>query len=414
MNCKNCFKAIILIECMVFMVSCHKDIINTLEPEIEDPSQSQPNEELVNCVFTNNGTINRYIDFLYIPNIESYGPDCYISTFILRDSEMRMFICDVNGHLVLQAKEDGASFNPDYYKYRSVTPIIESDTYKTVGYVRFRFNESAMYANSGMKVTLDYDNVSDIRYSPALAKMQDSEQVVLLGDSKFGNYWSNPLPDYLMGLTGSVVYNCGFGGCRMAWSTTNGLDDYDYFSFSSICECISNDNFEKQLTNCPLWSYKYQIANLTSIDFEKPTTILVNYSTNDITRGTPLGQPYRRGDFVLDVLDRTKFLEAMAYGVIKVRERYPHIKFIFLSPDYRVFDGSGIDTYTNQSGLNIMDYYKSQQENAESLGVKFIDSYNLSFRTSDNIEEYTVDGVHFNAAGFSKYAQFLFFVLQTN
>ena len=242
------------------------------------------------CEFTNNHKVNNHLEYLFIPSIKNYGPDCYIQTFIISVDEFRLFIYNREGKLVLRAKEDGQSFLSDYYKYQSITPIIDANSYETVGYVKFRFSSSDSYANSGIRAYLNYSIVSNRENAKLLMQMENREQIVLLGGSKFGNYWSNLLPDYLMGLTKCYVYNCGFGGCSMAWRSKSGTDPYDYFSFSSICESISNASFDPQMSHMPLGTYRYQLNNLINVDFSKPTTIIVNYSTNDITKGIELGE----------------------------------------------------------------------------------------------------------------------------
>lgn len=260
-----------------------------------------------------------------------------------------------------------------------------------------------------MKFKIDYDVVQSIERNTIIQSIvEGDEQIVLLGDSKYGYYWSNCLPDMLTGLTQTNVLNCGFGGCRMSWRQMNGADSYDKFSFPDLCDAIINEDYSTQIANNPLDSYRFQIDNLKLIDLNKKVTILVNFVTNDITGNTPLGEYYNPED--ITTLDRSTFLGAMSYGVTRLKERYPNVNIIFLSPDFRLVDEKGIETYKNAIGLDVHDYFKAEQNNAQLLGCKFLDSYHLDFRTLETISDYTVDGTHFNGAGFSKYAQFLYYV----
>lgn len=362
----------------------------------------------MNVQWTDDNSLNCCIEEFYMDNFNlKYGRNCYIGAFESGNCSPRLFIYNQNDQLIAQLKEDASNWPSDYYAYESFSSIIDVNTRETIGFIKLRNNVT--YSNSGFKAFLNDIFISDIHNNPQIGNiLKGDNQIVLLGDSKFGQYWSNFLPDMLMGLARCRVYNCGFGGCRMAWRSIKGTDPYDLFSFSSICDAIVNKNFVPQTQMMPLSDYRYQTENLKSIDFNKRTTIIVNYGTNDITGGSAL-KVLDSIPEIMEDLDRTNFVDAIVYGVRKVKNKYPNVNFVFLSPDFRVYEGKGIDEFVNEHGFGIWDYYEAMKNTVHLLDCIFVDSYYLDFRTSQNIMDYTVDGVHNNGPGFSKYAQFLYY-----
>lgn len=362
-----------------------------------------------NVQWTNDASLNNCIEEFYVEDLQlKYGTNCYIGAFESGNCSPRVFIFNKNDQLIAQLKEDASNWPSDYYAYESLSSIIDVNTRETIGFIKLRNN--VIYSNSGLKAYLNDSSLNDIRKNPQISNiLYGTNQIVLLGDSKFGQYWSNYLPDVLMGLAKCRVYNCGFGDCRMAWRSIGGTDPYDVFSFSSICEAIVNKSFILQTQMMPLTDFLYQIENLKSIDFNKRTTIIVNYGTNDITGGSALRALDSIPEIVGD-LDRTNFVDAIIYGVTKIKERYPNVSFLFLSPDYRIYNGKGIDEYINDQSSDIWEYYEAMKRTANLLNCNFVDSYYLDFRTPHNIMDYTVDGVHFNGPGFSRYAKYLYYV----
>lgn len=358
--------------------------------------------------FISDKKANSFIKELWIPELQSkYGKGCYVSSLSVSDTSIRMFICNHEGVVVAYLKEYDSTFSSSYFAFNAVTPILDWKTLQNVGYAILDMG-GGKYANSGMKFYLNSEHVEEISNSPTIKSIvEDSEQIVLLGDSKFGNYWANCLPDLLMGLTNCQVLNCGFGGCRMAWRTEKGTDASDYFSFSSICESIMKNNFEAQYEHIPLSSYRYQLDNLNIIDSKRKITFIINYVTNDITGSTPLGEYYDDSQTAKPA-DRSSLCGAMSYGVLKLRERFPQARIIFLSPDYRLIDNESIESFKNSRNLTVFDYYIKEKNNSKFLGCEFVDSYHLDFRNAETINEFTVDGTHFNGKGFSKYALFLY------
>ena len=350
--------------------------------------------------------LNQNIKELFIPEIDKYGEGCYISSFSCTEDGFRLFICDRNDEVVLYAKEDRKAFTNDYYKYNSITPVLDYKNNEQMGFCFFYPNDGG-YSNSGIKYKVSYDIISELNNNPRISNTLNSEQIVLLGDSKYGNYWSNPLPDMLMGLSGCYVANLGFGGCRMSWRSNMGDEPYDAFSFSSICEALATRNFSRQI-NSTLDQYQYMINNMINLDLSKPTTILVNYGTNDITGNTPIGSLQDVENVDIDRIDRSTYIGAIYYGVYVLLNKYPHIKIIFLSPDFRLINGISIEDYKNILGMSVFDYYNEEENICQFLGCRFVDSYHLNFRNDRVINEYTTDGTHFNGKGFSKYARFLY------
>lgn len=352
--------------------------------------------------------INTSISELYLPDLEERYGDCHIGSISVGFGCPRLFILNNQNELVALCKEYSQTFTDDYYKANSISPIIDANTLETIGFCKFE--KDFKYANSGINIRLNSEVVGEITNSPIISAMlSNKKQIVLLGDSKYGNYWSNCLPDMLMGMTGCYVANCGFGDCRMAWRTRDGSDSFDYFSFSSICDALESRDFSLLDKNMPLSVFRYQLHCLKSLNLNKETVFFINFNDNDITKSSPLGEDYSHIPTIED-LDRAKFVDAIYYGVLKVQSKYPSVRFVFLSPAFKYVDDIEIDAYVNDLGLTIWDYDKSEKNAVQNLGCDYIDSYNLAFRSPKTIMDFTIDGTHFNGAGFSRYARFLYSV----
>lgn len=398
-----------------------------------------------------NSNINNFIEELYIKNAATRYPNgLYIKSFGISNDGIRFWTgettatTDINAFRVevwlreyIHGGADG-SYRV-YFGSNAITPIYSytpDAIPELIGYVKFR---EGTYGSSGISVAVDRDFASDINNSPKIKKMlEDDRQIVLLGDSHFGYPLPSILVDVIQGLTGIKTYNLGFGGCRMSWRTVDGSNDWDNFCFPEIADAIASGDFTKQIAKVGIGSMPFyqQVRNLQEIDTTKPFQIILNFSANDVTGGTELGNLFSvepgfdisddtKRNAKLTSLDRSKFNEALTYGLIKLFNAFPtNFNIQVHNEPWRWYSDSqdrqiSPFDYENSVGLNSKDYSDALKENCRLMGIRFTDYANsgitnaFSLRAEKEVDGSYITGVgiggsiHMEAIGISMIAQFI-------
>ena len=238
--------------------------------------------------------------------------------------------------------------------------------------------------------------------------------MVNFGDSIFGydNVSGGPLiSDYISQLTGAVVYNAGFGGCRMS---SHHYDDWAAFSMYSLANAVTSVDFsiqEKALSgelrrgDAPsLPSYfPERIKTLKSIKWSEIDIATISFGTNDFTANN------RKIYNDSDRYDTDTYAGALRYSIEKFRSVFPHIKLYLISPTYRFFidrengfkfiDDS--DTHINKRDNTLLDFVKATSDIAEEYGLSYIDNYYGPKINKENRYDYfyETDGTHHKAEG---------------
>lgn len=376
-----------------------KETINALIPSAESVKN-----------WTKNKQINEVIKELYIENISSYNSIVLTQIRVLSDN-IRIFLKNGDDFICTMEKK----ITLDYYDKEAITPLYKYKGHEIVGWVILkRINEDVNITTS---VEVDLNLVGDINNSPTIGEMLNAdEQIILTGDSLQGLPPENSLPDLLRGITKRQVWNISCGGCMMAWRTTDGSNYYDKFSFSTLMNSISTNDFTEQLTaisgTMPT-DYSVQYANMTKIDNSKKTTIICNYMANDIRGGSTIGELWNYTD-TIDSYARNTFLGALNFGVSKVLSAYSLFKFIFLGNFYRLLPADGETErtqppyyWTNNIGKKAGDYIEAAKTNCKRLGLPCHDIGDWGIRNYFSMGSVTTDGTHYNPYGFYKYSQYL-------
>lgn len=149
--------------------------------------------------------------------------------------------------------------------------------------------------------------------------------------------------------------------------------------------------------------------NILTADF-----CIIAYGGNDFSEnvlaGTAENHPERAEDAVT-------IGGGIYYMIHKLREMNPRLKILVLSPNYKRADGTTYvfsEDFTDIRNLKtsetLRDYGTVMRETAEKYGAKFIDLYPIfnyeNYGRSD-ASQYTMDGVHPNAAGHEMIYQYL-------
>ena len=221
--------------------------------------------------------------------------------------------------------------------------------------------------------------------------------LVCLGDSiteaggEAQNYTSYPV--MISEATGMIVYNFGVGTTRMSLTSDN--KPVDGASFATLADQINSGNWSVLTalsTNTSFGKYSRVaeiLPTIRSLDWNTVDYILVSFGTNDSYDADI--------DNVQDKYDKQAIVSAFRYGYEKIMSRYPHLRFIVLSPIYRHFSG---DADTDDTQLST-GYYLHEVGEAlmkcceKEYHIPSIDMYNLCGFNKINYDRYLIsDGLH--------------------
>lgn len=306
---------------------------------------------------------------------------------------------NINDDVVIK----GENVTPDYYS--DMLHTLSDNNGNVLAYYILHYIGTPYYTTKTHDHTeLVYDSNANKKISEYLAR---KENLVLIGDSIFGNYGKNQLEPMLRRESDKQVFNCGFGGCMMSYRTENGSDPWDSLTFVSIADAVASGDFSRVRNAINLNNgYPPRYASLVSVDWTKPTTIIVDYVNNDITGNIALGNLWSDGQTESEWNKHT-FLGAMLYGIKKIITRYPHIRFVFCTPVWRYMFEQDFWTYTNNIGIKASEYRDAIIENCKLTGISCFDLTTRSGRNPWNIEYLQEDASHWNEKGYERFAKLL-------
>lgn len=221
--------------------------------------------------------------------------------------------------------------------------------------------------------------------------------LVCLGDSiteaggEAQNYIS--YPEIISEFTGMNVYNFGIGTTRMSLNTNS--KPVDGASFVSLADQIYSEDWSVLTalsTNHSFGKYA-RVANIlptiTALDWSSVDFVLVSFGVNDSSEASM--------DDEEDKYNKYTIMGAFRYGYEKIMSKYPHLRFIVLTPIYRHFSGD-IDSdssrltpgyYLYEIGENLI------EECTKVYHIPTVDMYNLCGFNKLNYDRYLIsDGLH--------------------
>lgn len=244
-------------------------------------------------------------------------------------------------------------------------------------------------------------------------------EVLFLGDSIVGQSRDDTsIPALIARQMGTTVANGAFGGTTMSLQNRENRDAYchDSLSFSQLARAVAAQDFGVQQTirtrDYVTMNFMDIVDELDTVDYASVKTVVITYGMNDYTTGSLISNP-------LDPEDPYTVEGAMRTGIGFLRQAYPELRIIFMSPTYCWFlNTMGITDETcetNDYGGGYMeDYVEAQRRVAQECGVEFLDLYHDFYPHMEynDWQLYTEDGMHPNEAGRQKIAQTLAAYLQ--
>lgn len=255
----------------------------------------------------------------------------------------------------------------------------------------------------------------------ALQKEEKTIQydIVVLGDSIVGNVGEEgeSFTTYLGENLNKRIFKGGIGGTTMSlgsspkWSSISNVE----WSMVKLAEAICYDDWKNQkatmayaesfigINNQVLSYFGTTMDTLSKIDFTQAQILVIGHGTNDYNSGKAVDNPKNH-------YDKTTFGGALRYSLKILKETYPHLRIVLLSPLYcELGEEKERKCYNTKYGKGgyLEEYVSLEKQIAGEFGVEWIDAYQKSGINEKNSSFYLSDGLHLNAEGHKLMGDFL-------
>lgn len=250
--------------------------------------------------------------------------------------------------------------------------------------------------------------------------------IVILGDSIVGNIGEDgkSFTHYLEEQLGERVLKAGFGGTCMSvpannkWGSMSSVE----WSMVKLAEAICYDDWKSQkatmayaesysdINNQALDYFAETMEQLRMVDFSKVDILIIEHGTNDYNAGKQL-------DNKDDLYDVTTFGGALRYSLKLLKERYPKLRIVLLSPTYCALGENQANKCYNTrygEGGYLDEYVALEKEIAREFEVEWLDAYHDLGIWEENAAEYLSDFLHLNAKGHRLMGDFVADYLKKN
>lgn len=210
------------------------------------------------------------------------------------------------------------------------------------------------------------------RAAPTVYPDLSDTAIVFFGDSVIGNYTNAmSIPGAVQGLTGAVVYNCGYGGNSAA------MNESTIISLPGIAAAFA----KQDVSVLPSDSRVY--AGFLEYAANPPLTdklcFVINYGLNDYFRQNPISTD--------DPYDITAYSGAIRTAVSCLKENYADARIFLCTPTYTPL-------FYGETAFPLEDYVNTVIDLARELDVEIIDNYGSLGIDETNHGIYLDDKVH--------------------
>lgn len=220
-----------------------------------------------------------------------------------------------------------------------------------------------------------------------VVKSLEGKKIVVFGDS----IWNaargeDGISEYIQQATGATVYNCAIGGTTAALvEGENSMENWTSNCFNGMiyvarklvpAEKVLGDN-------------TVVLDIIKQVDFAEMDYVIVSYGLNDFFCDVSI--------YPKEYYEITNYVGALRNGITKLKENYPHLKIIVISPTYtQMFEG--------EKTFEIGDYVEAARGVAAEMEVEFLDMFHILGNNAESRMEHLEDGVHLSAEGRKVYS----------
>ncbi len=139
-------------------------------------------------------------------------------------------------------------------------------------------------------------------------------------------------------------------------------------------------------------------SEVINLDYGKVDLITIFCGTNDFKLNVAIGDSNS---------DETYFYGALTKLIERIKSINPNVRIVLLTPLQRNNKGYSTENY-NTVGHKLIDYVNATKEVGEKYNLQIVDLYHNSGITKDNLNLYTLDGLHPNNEGYKLIADILY------
>lgn len=217
-------------------------------------------------------------------------------------------------------------------------------------------------------------------------KTLQGKKIVVFGDS----IWNaargqDGISEYIQEETGATVYNCAVGGTTAALvEGENSIENWSSNCFNGMIYVV-----RKLVSAEKVLGDDVVLDIIKQVDFAEMDYVIVSYGLNDFFCDVSIYPEY--------YYEITNYVGALRNGIAKLKENYPHLKIIVVSPTYtKMFEG--------ERTFEIGSYVEAARGVAAEMEVEFLDMFHILGNDAESRMEHLGDGVHLSAEGRKVYS----------
>ena len=220
------------------------------------------------------------------------------------------------------------------------------------------------------------------------------KNILVFGDSIWGNDRTDGVCDFLAAYSGANVYNGAVGGTNITNLRTTDSPAYLPFDGVNIVHALMTDTWTDQEANkASVISYVATdtLPMLEALDVSSLDMIILSYGRNDITTSETLAEIQTALETIID----------------DIQSHYPTIRILVLTPIWGMFASKTIDgdSYTSTSGMTLRSLADGLMTKAKAKHVSSCDMLeNMQLSQYTKATYMDSDEVHLNAKGNAMYA----------
>lgn len=252
-------------------------------------------------------------------------------------------------------------------------------------------------ANASSEIKSDIANTTQENV-PLNPELSVSENMLQMGKTLYGkkivvfgdSIWNaargkDGISEYIQQETGATVYNCAIGGTTAALvDGENSMENWTSNCFNGMIYMARNLVPASKVLGD---NVVYDI--IKQVDFNQTDYVIVAYGLNDFFSDVSI--------YPTEYYEITNYVGALRNGIAKLKENYPHLKIIIVSPTYtKMFEG--------EKELEIGDYVEAARGVAAEMDVEFLDMFHILGNNEESRTSHLGDGVHMSAEGRKVYS----------
>lgn len=246
------------------------------------------------------------------------------------------------------------------------------------------------------QAVLQDDVVIDLKQEGV--KPLSGKNIVVFGDSIWNTY-RNPtgIAYQVAKETGATIFNCAINGTRASTDdeTVDVMNNWHSKSLSTMIYIVMGI-----IDPADQIKGEYAIRVVDKIDWDTVDYVLISYGIQDYLFNARIES--EEGDYY----GLNTYMGALRHAALRIHERYPDIKIVFLAPTYCDIWVGPEDCTTHDEGHGtLLDYIEAMKVSAEQTGASFVNMYDALGISTINATEYMEDSIFLNERARKEYAE---------